>query len=219
MFLTGISTRSLSMLSKRLIGVKVSPAEVSRVNREMIKAVEDWRTRDLSGQAIKYLFLDGVNFAMRIGGGIEKVPVLVAIGVTDKGQKLVLGFQSGDKESATSWREFFKDLKERGLDGSKVTLGIMDGLVGLERVFKEEFPKAKVQRCQFHVMRNVLAKVPRKLKKGVADDIRSIFPACRQTGMPLRRKRLWPSFRDLRRSGARIFPRRLNVWGIPSNPV
>jgi len=207
------------MLSKRLIGVKVSPAEVSRVNREMIKAVEDWRTRDLSGQAIKYLFLDGVNFAMRIGGGIEKVPVLVAIGVTDKGQKLVLGFQSGDKESATSWREFFKDLKERGLDGSKVTLGIMDGLVGLERVFKEEFPKAKVQRCQFHVMRNVLAKVPRKLKKGVADDIRSIFPACQQTGMPLRRKRLWPSFRDLRRSGARIFPRRLNVWGIPSNPV
>jgi putative transposase len=44
-------------------------------------------------------------------------------------------------------------------------LGIMDGLAGLEKVFKEEFPNAKVQRCQVHVARNVLAKVPRKLKK------------------------------------------------------
>jgi putative transposase len=53
----------------------------------------------------------------------------------------------------------------------------MDGLPGLERVFKEEFPKAKVQRCQIHVARNILAKVPRKLKKVVADDVRSIFYA------------------------------------------
>ena len=59
---------------------------------------------------------------MRIDGSIEKVPVLVAIGVTETGQKLVLGFQAGDKESAPTWREFFKDLKKRSLDGSKVVL-------------------------------------------------------------------------------------------------
>ena len=41
----------------------------------------------------------------------------------------------------------------------------------------KEFPKAKVQRCQIHVTRNVLAKVPRKLKKSIADEIRSIFYA------------------------------------------
>ena len=45
---------------------------------------------------------------------IEIVPVLVAIGVTETGQKLVLSLQAGDKESATSWREFFKDLKSTG---------------------------------------------------------------------------------------------------------
>jgi putative transposase len=57
-------------------------------------------------------------------------------------------------------------------------LGVMDGLPGLEKVFKEEFPGAKVQRCQVHVTRNVLAKVPKKLKKAVADDdLRSIFYA------------------------------------------
>jgi len=53
----------------------------------------------------------------------------------------------------------------------------MDGLSGLEKVFKEEFIESKVQRCQVHVVRNVLAKVPKFLKKAVADDIRSIFYA------------------------------------------
>jgi putative transposase len=48
-------------------------------------------------------------------------------------------------------------------------LGIMDGLPGLETVFKEEFPKAKVQRYQIHVARNVLAKVPQKFKEAVAE--------------------------------------------------
>jgi len=177
MFLTGVSTRALSMISTRLIGRKISPTEVSNANKELIEAVEKWRTRDLSEETIKYIFLDGVNFDMRIDGSIEKVPVLAAIGVAETGKKLVLGFQAGDKESAPTWREFFRDLKGRGLDGSKMVLGVMDGLPGLEKVFKEEFPKAKVQRCQVHVARNVLAKAPKKLKKAVADDMRSIFYA------------------------------------------
>jgi putative transposase len=177
MFLTGVSTRTLSMMSERLIGRKISPSEVSNVNKELIDAVEKWRERDLSVEPIKYMFLDGVNFDMRIDGSIEKVPVLVAIGVTETGHKRVLGLQAGDKESAPTWRQFFKDLKIRGLDGSNMVLGVMDGLPGLEKVFKEEFPKAKVQRCQVHVTRNVLAKVPKKLKKAVADDLRSIFYA------------------------------------------
>jgi len=53
----------------------------------------------------------------------------------------------------------------------------MDGLKGLEPVFGEEFPQAKIQRYQVHVARNVLAKVPQKLKLVVAEDQRSIFYA------------------------------------------
>ena len=177
MYLTGISTRTLSMLSKRLIGREISHEEVSKANRELTGAVEKWRNRDLSQEKIKYIFVDGVIFKMRVDGSIENTPVLAAIGVTEAGTKLVLGLQSGDKESATNWREFFRDLKSRGLDGSAVRLGIMDGLAGLEKVFEEEFPNAKVQRCQVHVARNVLAKAPHKVKKEVADDLRSIFYA------------------------------------------
>jgi putative transposase len=177
MFLAGISTRSLSMISRRLIGRKISHTEISSANADLTEAVEKWRMRDLSRESIKYLFVDGVNFRMRIQRSIELVPVLVAIGVTRRGHKLVLGMQSGDKESASNWREFFKDLKSRGLNSQTVTLGIMDGLPGLETVFKEEFSQARVQRCTVHVDRNVLAKVPRKLKKNVAADLRSIFYA------------------------------------------
>ncbi|MBN2514602.1 MAG: IS256 family transposase [Deltaproteobacteria bacterium] len=177
MFLTGISTRSLSMISKRLIGRRISHTQISTANADLTEAVEKWRMRDLSKEFIKYLFVDGVNFRMRMCGSIELVPVLVAIGVTEQGHKLVLGMQSGDKESASNWREFFKDLKSRGLDSQTVILGIMDGLSGLETVFKEEFSQSKVQRCTVHVDRNVLAKVPRKLKKTVAADLRSIFYA------------------------------------------
>jgi putative transposase len=177
MFLGGVSTRTLSMLSERVIGRKISAAEISSVSAELDQAVETWRNRDLSKKEIKYLFVDGVHFHIRLDRSIEIIPVLAAIGVTNTGQKLVLGLQSGDKESATSWREFFKDLKSRGLDGGNVKLGIMDGLPGLETVFKEEFSQVKIQRCQVHVARNVLAKVPQKLKKDVADDMRSIFYA------------------------------------------
>jgi len=177
MFLSGVSTRTLAMISHRLIGHKISAGEVSRCSRELVQAIENWRNRDLSGLGFKYLFCDGVYFEMRVARTIEKVSVLVVIGVTKNGQKQVIGIQSGDKESASNWRETFKDLKRRGLDSQTVTLGIMDGLPGLEKVFREEFTQGKVQRCQVHVARNVLAKVPQKLKQEVADDIRSIFYA------------------------------------------
>lgn len=115
MFLTGISTRTLSLIYKHLLGYKISASEVSRCSARLINAVEKWRNRDLSKEDIKYLYLDGVHFKMRVGNSIELVPVLVAVGVDKRGIKKVLGFQSGDKESCSTWREFFKDLKKRGL--------------------------------------------------------------------------------------------------------
>lgn len=97
MFLSGISTRTLALLSKRLLGRALSHTEVSAANQELTAAVEAWRTRDLSSLLIKYIYFDGVNFDMRIAGAVEKVPVLAAIGVDVEGIKHVLGMQSGDK--------------------------------------------------------------------------------------------------------------------------
>lgn len=199
MFLTGISTRSLSMISKRLLGRSISPSKISSANKELTQAVEEWRERDLSEYKLKYLYIDGTHFKTRISGAVTSIPVLVVVGVTDTGHKMVLGMQSGDKESATTWREYFKDLKRRGLNGSMIELGIMDGLPGLEKVFHEEFIKAKIQRCQVHVARNVICKVPRKHKQEVADDIRSIFYASTK-------KKAWKFFYDFERKWEKDHP-------------
>ena len=114
---------------------------------------------------------------MRTTDSIEKVCIFVVIGADKNGYKHIIALQAGDKESATNWRELFKDLKARGIDGFKIELGIMDGLAGLEKVFTEEFTNAKVQCCQVYLARNVLAKIPHKQKQEVADDLRSIFYA------------------------------------------
>ena len=79
MFLGGVSTHSLSMISSWLIGQRLSPAEVSTANKEL--AVERWRTRNLSKESIKYLFINRVCFSMRIDGSVEMVSVLGVIGV------------------------------------------------------------------------------------------------------------------------------------------
>lgn len=177
LFLGGLSTRDIEMISKRLLGKKFSKSAVSEANKEMVSAIEAWRIRDLSEIKIKYLFIDGTIFKMRVGDKVENVPVLVAMGVDTGGYKHVLSMQTGDKESATRWREFFKDLKGRGLSAIDVKLGVMDGLKGLESVFEEEFPDAKTQRCQVHVARNVISKVPHSMKEEVADHLRDIFYA------------------------------------------
>ena len=53
----------------------------------------------------------------------------------------------------------------------------MDGLPGLEKVFEEEFPKAKIQRCTVHVKKSVLTKVPRSRRIEIKDKMRDIFYA------------------------------------------
>jgi transposase-like protein len=93
MYLTGTSTRTLSMISFKINRKKTHQSEVSNASKELIEGVERWRNRDLGGEKIKYLIIDGVFFSMRVKGSIEQVSVLVVIGVTDKGQRLVLAIQ------------------------------------------------------------------------------------------------------------------------------
>jgi hypothetical protein len=84
MYLTGISTRSLSMISRRLIGRNISSTEISNANQELSVAVEQWRMRDLSKENIKYIILDGVNNPgirnqLLIGGNFSKISRAVVL--------------------------------------------------------------------------------------------------------------------------------------------
>ena len=161
--LAGISNRVMAMISKRILGVEVSTDTVTK----SLDVIEDkalsWLERSLEG---KYwaLFIDGTNFKIQRRGSTDKEPSLVVLGIDSNNRMSVLSIQPGNKDNAESWRQVFKDLIARGLDSQAVQIGIMDGLPGLEKAFKESFAKAATGRCWVHSMRNAMAKTPERLR-------------------------------------------------------
>ncbi len=162
--LAGLSTRMLSQLSRHLLGVRVSATEVSNSLHEIVPAARKYLERPLDGRRFVYLYVDGTNFRVR-RTTVDLEPTLVVVGVDDTGHKSILAMTQGDKDNRTAWEMVFSDLKARGLDGSAVQLGIMDGLPGLGTAFVEAFPKARAARCWVHKARNVYPLVPKRYQE------------------------------------------------------
>lgn len=160
--LAGLSTRTMSLMSERLLGVKVSHEKVSSSLPMLGQGALEWLKRPLNR---KYwaLIIDGTYFNVRRLGSVEKEAALIVLGIDKDNRRSVLAIEPGTRDNAESWRAVFRDLKDRGLDGLVVEIGVMDGLPGLERVFSEEFPSAVTGRCWFHAMQNALAKTPKRL--------------------------------------------------------
>jgi len=80
----------------------------------------------------------GAAIRIRVGGwGLLAGPdgtgaecMLVLIGATPEGKKELVGFQTGVRESAQSWRELLIDIKQRGLEIAP-DLAVGDGALGL----------------------------------------------------------------------------------------
>ena len=161
--LAGLSTRMLSLTSRHLLGIHVSPQEVSNSLRTIIPAAKSFMDRPLGSRRFKYLYLDGTNFHIR-RRTVELEPTLVVIGVDESDHKSLLAMVQGDKESRSAWEMVFAHMRERGLEAEAVQLGVMDGLAGLGAAFREAFPKAKVARCWVHKASNVFPRVPRRFQ-------------------------------------------------------
>jgi len=99
--------------------------------------------------------------------------VLVAIGVNWDGRRCVLGVELANRESASSWRDFLLDLKQRGLHG--VELVVSDDHPGLRRAIMEVVPEAAWQRCYVHFLRNALDHLPRRGDDDCLQELRWIY--------------------------------------------
>jgi putative transposase len=166
--LAGISTRTLSMLSKRLLGVELSKDALQASLGTLSEQASNWLTRPLEGRYWA-LYVDGTNFKVQRRNSTQPEPSLVVLGVDESNHRSILAIEPGSKDSADAWRSVFKELKRRGLDGDAVRLGIMDGLPGLETVFREEFSRSRTQRCWVHSKRNALAKCPKRLLEAFSE--------------------------------------------------
>ena len=163
--LAGLSNRTLGMISRRLLGVEVGKDLVNDSLGLIQESAVKWLTRPLENHKYWALFVDGTNFRIRRRDGVEKEPLLIVLGVDETNRRSIIAAEPGCRESKEAWREVFRSMKHRGFDTSSVRLGIMDGLPGLEEVFREEFPRSVTQRCWVHAKRNAMQKAPKRLQE------------------------------------------------------
>lgn len=162
--LAGISTRTMAMISKRILGIEVSKQTVTNSLGLIEDKALEWLERPID-QEFWALFIDGTHFRMQRRGSTEKEPSLVVIGLNKQNRMSILTIQPGLKDDANSWEEVFSDLVKRGLNTKAVRIGVMDGLPGLEKRFKETFTNAVTGRCWVHSLKNAVAKTPERLRE------------------------------------------------------
>ena len=171
MYLAGVSVRRVEDITEALWGNRVSPSTISDLNQKIFERVEEWRKRPLEGE-YPYVFVDGIWLKRSWAGEVQNVSVLVAIGVSGSGFREILGVAEGAREDSESWRQFFRHLRERGLE--RIRLVISDKSLGLLEALGEFYPNASWQRCIVHFYRNVLHAAPRGKAKEVALMLKAI---------------------------------------------
>ena len=175
-YLSGTNTRRIKgALAPLLRGGPLSKDAVSRLVGRLADDFETWRRRDLAGDRIQYLLMDGWYPKVRIGKRRVRVPVLVTLGVRADGERVVLDVRLAGDESTAAWRDVIRGLVERQI--GRPLLAIIDGSAGLAAALREQWPTLAIQRCTAHKLRNVEAKAPVRLREELAEDYRRMIYA------------------------------------------
>jgi len=157
MYARGLSTRDIEAMFADESGKSLlSRTAVSEITERLWAEYQAFAGRDLGEFEVLYLFVDGI--AERLHLGQPREAVLAAWGILADGGKVLLHLAPGTKEDTASCREFFHDMRRRGL--SDPLLVVSDGAPGMIRAIEECFPRSARQRCLVHKMRNLLSKVP-----------------------------------------------------------
>jgi putative transposase len=154
--LYGLSCRKYEQCAEAVPGaLGLSSSSISRrfiqVSGNKFKELME---RDLSGYDFVALFLDGKSFA--------EDEMILALGVTLEGEKVVLGLIQAGTENETVIKAFLNELLGRGLNIEEGILCVIDGAKGFHSAIRKVFAdRALVQRCQWHKRENVVAYLPK----------------------------------------------------------
>lgn len=174
MYARGMTTRDIQGHLEEIYGVEVSPTLISNVTDGVIEEVKAWQGRPLEA-VYPIVYLDALHVKIRDAGHVQNRAIYVAIGVKLDGDKEVLGLWAGQAEGAKFWLQVVTELKNRGVQD--IFIACVDGLKGLPQAIESVFPKAQVQLCIVHLVRNCLNYVPWKERKTVAADLKPIYRA------------------------------------------
>jgi putative transposase len=174
--------------------------EKSTVSEHFIEAsrrrLETLQSRPLAQHAVCAMMIDGTCF--------EDQEVVVAIGLTLQGYKVVLGLHQGATENATVVRHLLDDIQQRGVDFDVPRLYVLDGGRALQAVVRKMAGKcAVIQRCQVHKTRNVVDHLTEEYQMDIRCKMRNAYSMREQVDARRALKALLRELMDLNPSAAR----------------
>jgi transposase-like protein len=180
LYLHGLAKGDFELAMRGLLGegAPLSPASIERLKAKWQVEYEHWKKRDLSELKLVYQWADGIY--VKAGLEKDKAALLVIIGATVTGEKVLLACESGYRESKESWTEVLRNLKARGLALS--TLTVADGHLGIWSALSEVHPTGKEQRCWNHKITNVLDALPKRIRARASEYLAKLPYAESQAG-------------------------------------
>ncbi|MBB5447987.1 transposase-like protein [Paraburkholderia sp. WSM4177] len=167
-----LSVREIQGHLEEMYGTEVSPTLISAVTDAVSDEVKVWQARALDA-LYPIVYLDCIHVKVRDSGAVRTKAVYLAIGVNMAGHKEVLGLWIAQTEGAKFWLQVVTELKTRGVQD--IFIACVDGLKGFPEAIEAVYPKAAVQLCIVHMVRNSLNFVPWKMQREVAADLKTIY--------------------------------------------
>ena len=174
MYAKGMSTRDISSHIYDIYGHKLSAETISTITDKVIERAREWQSRPLE-RIYPIVFMDGIVVKLRKDGSVRNATVYVILGIDLEGNKSCLGLYIAETESAKYWLTVMNELQNRGVED--VLIFSVDNLIGISEAIETAFPKAQIQKCIVHQIRNSLRYVSWKERKDVAADLKQIYKA------------------------------------------
>ena len=194
MVVNGVSTRKVSRVMETLCGTSFSKSAVSDVCKDLDKAVKEFRTRPLEGD-YPFLTVDATYFKVRENSRVISKAFMIAYGTNAEGHREILGFGVYANESSATWTDFLLGLKKRGLTG--LLMITSDAHEGILNAIGKVFPTVPWQRCQFHFIRNITDKAPKKYQAGLQTELQELFNCKTMAEARKVRDRIMEDYRDV----------------------
>jgi transposase-like protein len=174
LYAIGMSYEAIAEHLAEMYGLEVSSAKISLITDKLLPTITEWRNRPLEA-VYPIVFLDAMHFKIREEGKVTSKAFYSVLGVSKEGRKDILGMYLSENEGAHFWLGVLNDLRARGLED--ILIASIDGLKGFPEAIAQVFPKAEIQLCVVHQIRNSLKYVVSRDQKAFMVDLKLVYKA------------------------------------------
>lgn len=170
----GMSLRDISAHIREMYDTELSHTVLGQITDRVIPEVKAWQSRPLD-PVYPIVWLDAMRYKVRTEGQVAHRALYNILGINRHGYKEVLGAYVSESEGANFWLGVLSDLQNRGL--TDILIACTDNLRGFSEAIASVFPKAEVQSCIIHQIRNSLKYVASKDQKEFMRELKRVYRA------------------------------------------